>query len=128
VVGWFGAGGDGLTYTALRPRRILDTRNGTGGLQSLRAGAAERLVVAGVAGVPTDAKGVVATLTVTKPSSSTHATAWASGNIPGTSDVNVPAGGTRANLVSTGASHGAVSLTIGAGTADAVADVLGYYR
>jgi hypothetical protein len=128
VVGWFGAGGDGLTYTALPPRRILDTRNGTGGLKPLRAGTAGRLVVAGVGGVPTDAKGVVATLTVTKPSSSTHATAWASGTTPGTSDVNVPVGGTRANLVSTGASEGAVRLTIGAGSADAVADVLGYYR
>lgn len=128
VVGWFGKGGDGLTYTALNPKRILDTRNGTGVVRSLRGGASERLVVAGVAGVPSDAKGVVATLTVTKPTSSTHAVAWASGTTPGTSDVNVPAGGTRANLVSTAASDGAVSLTIGSGKADAVADVLGYYR
>jgi len=128
VVGWFGRGGDGLTYTALRPRRILDTRNGTGGLQTLRAGAAQRLVVTGVAGVPSDAKGVVANLTVTKPTITTHATAWSSGSRPGTSDLNVPVGGTRGNLLSTGASQGAVKLMIASGRADAVADVLGYYR
>jgi hypothetical protein len=128
VVGWFGAGGDGLTYTALNPARILDTRNGTGGLAPLGAGVPGRLTVVGVGGVPADAKAVVATLTVTRPTRSTHAVAWPSGATPGTSDVNVPLGGTRANLVSTGTSDGAVSLSIGSGVAQAVADVLGYYR
>lgn len=128
VVGWFGPGGSGLRFSALRPARVLDTRNGTGGLDPLRAGVPETFPVAGTGGVPLDAKGVVGTLTAVRPTRGSYVTAWPGGPVPLTSDINVPTGGTRANLLSSKVDQGAVALTVSAGTIDVVLDVLGYYR
>lgn len=130
IVGWFGPGGDALHFNALLPTRILDTRNGTGGLGALTGGTQSTLQVAGHGGVPADARSVVATLTVTQPSSSSYAATWAAdARPPGTSDLNLAAGSTRANLVAPSLSaQGAAALTINSGTAQAVVDVLGYFR
>lgn len=131
LVGWFGPGGSSLRYSAVEPARILDTRNGTGGLQPLVGGTTSTLQVAGRGGVPADAAAVMATMTVTGPTVSTYATAWPAGapKTP-TSDLNVPQAATRANLVapSLSSGQGDASLSVGSGTANAVVDVLGYFR
>ena len=128
VVGWFGpADATGQQYTALTPGRVLDTRRGTGG----PAGPASTTVLplAGQAGVPADAKAVVLTLTGTAATAETFLTAWAGGDRPGTSDLNLPKGATVANLaVVPMAADGSVSIYNAGGSTHIVADVLGYYR
>jgi hypothetical protein len=130
VVGWFGSGGQGLRYNTVKPSRILDTRHGIGGLDALQGGTTSVLDVGGRGGVPEDAKSIMATLTVTGPSKPSFATAWSGGaDQPGTSDLNFPQGTTRANLIAPEiSSDGAASLTINSGQANAVVDVLGYFR
>jgi hypothetical protein len=131
VVGWFGAGGAALRYNALNPARLLDTRTGNGNLGPLAGNEISVLDVAGRGGVPNDAKSILATLTVTRPTRSVFATAWPDAEAqPGTSDLNVPYGATRANLVAPALSpaSGSTALTINNGSADAVLDVLGYFR
>ena len=128
VVGWFGpADPTGQQYTAVTPSRILDTRRGAG----LAAGPASTTVlpVAGQAGIPADAKAVVLTLTGTGPTAETFLTAWAGGDRPGTSDLNLLTASTIANLaVVPMAADGSVSIYNAAGSTHLVADVLGYYR
>ena len=131
IVGWFGTGGDDLRYNALKPARILDTRNGNGNLGPLQGSTVSVLDVKGRGGVPEDAESVLATFTVTGPTLSSFATAWPDSQAqPGTSDLNVPKGGTRANLIAPELSTttGAAALTINVGSANAVLDVLGYFR
>ncbi len=131
IVGWFGTGGDDLRYNALKPARILDTRNGNGELGPLQGQAVSVLDVTGRGGVPADAESVLATFTITGPTWSTFATAWPDSQAqPGTSDLNVQRGGTRANLIAPELSTatGSAALTIHSGSANAVLDVLGYFR
>jgi hypothetical protein len=131
IVGWFGPGTTGLRYSAVTPARILDTRNGTGGVSSLAGGTPAAVSVSGQGGIPSDAEAVVATLTITQPTQATFATIWPEGGTqPGTSDVNLPQGSTRANMVSPALSTGSgqAALTVAIGSANAVLDVLGYFR
>ena len=129
IVGWFGTGGEGLRYNPLTAARVLDTRNGTGGVATLVAGTPGILTVAGHGGVPTDARAVVGTLTVVRPSANTTATVWAAGrSVPPTSDLSVNQAAIRENLVAPELTDGQVGLTVGAGSAPTVLDVLGYFR
>jgi len=131
IVGWFGPGGDGLHYNAVKPARILDTRTGNGDLGPLQGSAVSVLAVGGRGGVPVDARSVMATFTVTGPTLSSYATAWPDEQAqPGTSDLNFPKGATRANLIAPQLSSesGSAALTVNAGSADAIVDVLGYFR
>ena len=68
------------------------------------------------------------TLTVVDPSVATHLTAWASGTTrPATSNVNVPAGVTRANTAVVPLdADGEIDLRVPAGTAHVIVDVVGY--
>lgn len=129
IVGWFGTGGDGLNYNPLTPARVLDTRNGTGGLPTLVAGTPGVLTVAGTGGVPLDARAVIGTLTLVKPSASTTATVWAERRgLPPTTDLSVNQAAIRENLVAPELTDGMVALTVGTGSAPTVLDVLGYFR
>ena len=131
IVGWFGPGGEELLYNTVQPARILDTRNGNGDLGPLTGQAVSILDVRGRGGVPEDAESVLATFTITGPTLSSFATAWPDSQAqPGTSDLNVPRGATRANLIAPELSSatGSAALTINVGSANAVLDVLGYFR
>jgi len=134
VVGWYAApsvaGGD--EYQAVAPSRVLDTRLGLGARKGpVPAAGVIGLVVAGTGKrVPIDASAVVMTLTSTRATKPTYMTVWPTGTTrPSSSDLNVDAGQTAANLVivpiGTG---GRLSLYNYGGSAHLVGDVVGYYR
>jgi hypothetical protein len=128
VVGWFGTGAP-LRYSSVLPARVVDTRNGTGGITRLADGSPVAVAVGGKAGVPSDAVSVLGTLTVLYPTAPASARMWAAGPAePAAVDLSVPQGFVRSNLVVPGMSAGAAELAVAPGPADAVLDVVGYFR
>jgi hypothetical protein len=130
LVGWFGTGGQNLRYNPVLPGRVLDTRNGTGGVAPLAGGAPAAVTVEGHRGIPADAHAVVGTLTVIRPTVATDTTIWPTGSgQPATADFALPGGAVREGFVSPVlSSDGKVALTVASGAADATLDVLGYFR
>jgi hypothetical protein len=129
------SGGTGSALAPLAPARILDTRDGTGGVSSpLASGVVLAVQVAGLKGVPpmqagTPPKAVVLNVTVTNPTASSYLTLWPDGNLPPlASDLNYRRGQTVANLVvvQVGA-DGKVRLFNPAGSVDVVIDIVGWY-
>jgi uncharacterized protein (DUF1501 family) len=124
VCGWFSASG-GSPVTAIRPVRLLDTR----GSGKVGPGSAIDLKVAGLAGVPDNAKAVALNVTATEPSASSYVTVWPAGGArPLASNLNVDAGQTTPNqvMVAVGAG-GKVSLFNAFGSVDLIADLVGYF-
>ena len=120
------------TFNALSPARILDTRDGTGGVprRPLAAGARLDVPVAGRGGVPaTGADSVVLNVTATNTTAAGFLTVYASGGPwPGSSNLNWAAGRTIANLVTVPlGGNGMVSVLNGAGQTDVTFDVEGWY-
>jgi hypothetical protein len=67
-------------------------------------------------------------VTVTGPTVASHVTVWPSGGAPTASNLNFVAGQTRPNLVTVGLSGtGKVNFRLDNGSADLIADVVGYY-
>jgi hypothetical protein len=129
VVGWFGTGGQGLHFNALSPARVLDTRVDAGGVPTVVAGSPATVPLAGQGGVSADAVSVLANLTVLWPTDATYSTMWPTGaSQPVREDLPLPAGAMRTTLVSPGLTSGAASLAVHDGSADAVLEVLGYFR
>lgn len=129
LVGWFSTSGTDR-YRALDPTRVLDSRNGTGGLAAaLGAGASHALTVRGVAGIPATADAVVLNLTATGATTDTFVTLHPSDTAaPNASNLNVGSGRTVANLaiVKIGA-DGKVAVRNERGTVDVIADVVGWF-
>ncbi len=130
VVGYF-APGSGGRLTGVTPKRLLDSRDGTGGFSTpWGPGQTRTLTVRGGAtSVPADATAVVLNVTATQPSASSYLTVWPSGGLrPLASNLNVTAGRTAPNLVTVavGAS-GQVAIYNNHGTVHVIADVVGYY-
>jgi len=126
-----GSSEPGYRYTAVGPTRILDTRNGTGATEGAVAGKHELTFTAtGAHGVPANAKAVVMNIAGTDTAASGYLGVYGHGTAyPGTSDSNWAAGQTVSNLVTVPVTDGKVVLHNGsAGSADFVADVVGYYR
>jgi hypothetical protein len=124
------AGPDGLN-NPLVPARLLDTRNGTGGvLGPLGAGRTITIPVTGHEGVPgSGVSSVGLNVTVTNPSAPSYLTVFpAGGAAPLASNLNFVAGQTVANrvIVKLGAT-GAVSFFNAAGSVEVIADVGGWY-
>jgi hypothetical protein len=128
--GYYGTAGDSW-FDSTGPVRVLDTRNGTGGISApIGAGASISLQVAGIDGVPSSGvTAVVLNLTATEPTESSYITAYADGQaVPGTSNLNFTAGETVANLVVVPVgSDGRIDFYNDAGSVDLVADLEGYY-
>jgi hypothetical protein len=130
VTGYFAPGASGSAYVPLNPARILDTRNGTGGLSSHTAGA---FAVWGAGGVPASAVAVTGNLTVTAQSSLGFLYVGpAPTNDPTSSNLNFPKGDDRANAVTVKLSgDGRLYVTYAAPsrgpTAQAIFDVTGYF-
>jgi len=84
--------------------------------------------VSSTPGVPRHASAVLAHVAVVTPTAGTHLTLWPSGSArPGTSDVNTPAGTTRANLVLVPLGpDGRFDARTSSGQAHVVVDVIGY--
>jgi hypothetical protein len=134
VVGWFDTGdptGDG--FVGVTPARLLDTRDGTGGIGGRFASGNQRdLPIVGQGGVPAGATAVVLNVTAVDPGSFGFVTVWPSGAArPIASSLNTAPGRTRPNLVvaKVGA-NGAVSLYdyADADGTDLAVDVVAYFR
>ena len=114
------------TFTALSPRRLIDTRQGTNPVSSAR----DRVTpVTNAASVPANAAAVVLTATVVAPTAGGYLVAYpAGGPRPGISTLNHLARQTIANLaVVPVGSGGQIAFGLMAGTAHVVADVVGFY-
>lgn len=130
VVGWYGDGAS-LGFAPLPPSRVLDSRDGTGGVSGrLVPGRPARLVVAGAGGVPnTGVRAAVLNVTAIGALASGHLTAFAGGApVPLASHLNYTRGQTVPNLVVVPvAPDGTVSLLSNAGSPHVVADIVGWY-
>lgn len=133
VVGYYASSSAtnvGARYFPLTPRRLLDTRNGTGAPAGrLGPGGVLALTVGGQGGVSSGASAVALNVTAVTPSQLTFIQAYPDGvTRPNSSNLNPPAGSVVPNLVvSPVGSNGKVDLYNEAGTVDLVADVVGYY-
>ena len=124
-----------LSFVPITPTRVLDTRNGTGGLSGPFGNHVARTfqVTGGSTGVPAGAKAVTGNLTVTGQTSNGYLYIGpVAMNNPTSSTLNFPAGDDRANAVTVALSAtGTLSITFVAPssgpTAHAIFDVTGYY-
>lgn len=131
VTGYFTAA-DANGYNALAPTRVLDTRNGTGGVHApLTSAAPITLNVTGGDGVPSGVTAVAVNVTITDSTGFGNIAAFPAGEAaPGTSTVNYSAGQTVANaaIVPVDA-NGRIELAKqGPGSVSVIVDVEGYFR
>ena len=120
-------------FLRTNPYRLLDTRQDP---QVLLQGGRENTFTiptgsaAGADAPPAGISSVVLNVTVTDASEDTHLTVWPAGQKrPQTSNVNIAAGRTSANLVTVpvGQAHG-ISTYLNAGRGELIVDVVGFYR
>jgi hypothetical protein len=120
----------GRPYVPLTPARILDTRDGTGGVIGQRpAGSAVEIQVTGRGSVPaSEVSAVVLNVTAVTPAGPGYLTIFPSGSpLPVVSDLNYAAGEIRPNLVVVKVGAGG-KVTLYTPTAvDVVFDVAGYF-
>lgn len=132
LVGPAAAASGPLDFYTLAPCRLADTRDPVGprGGPALAAGARRALPVAGVCGVPAEARAVSLNLTVVNPAAGGHLTLFGSVLPPATSTLNFAPGQTRANNAVVGlAADGSLAVVCGSlGAAHLVLDVNGYFR
>ena len=118
-------------FVPLTPARLLDTRGGIGGnITPLAGDVFTELDVTGVGGVPeTGVTAVVMNVTVDAPTAPGYLTAWPSGEgRPGVSNLNYIPGQTVPNLVTVKVgANGRVNIYNSSGSANVVADVVGFY-
>jgi uncharacterized protein (DUF1501 family) len=132
VFGYFGgaAADDGARLVAVSPRRLLDTRNGTGApVAQIGPGSPVTVTVAGRGGVPAEATAVVLNVAATNVAGASYVTVWPAGEeMPGTSNLNLLPGQTLANLVICRLGAGG-ALTLGnkLASCDVLADVTAYF-
>lgn len=113
-------------FTPTEPVRLVDTRVAQRGRT---LGAGRTLQVKLPAQVPNDARAVVLNVTGTGASTSTYLTVWPKGSPrPATSNVNLAAGGTRANVVFVAMGKDrSVTIVNGHGTVDVLVDLMGWF-
>lgn len=117
-------------YTPLTPTRVVDTRDGVGGVAVAPLGAGQVLEVplAGVAGVPDDATGVILNVTSTNTDTPGYLSVFPCGDgVPGTSSVNHELDPV-ANLVVVGLGEGGAVCVLSYVSADVVIDVAGWLK
>ncbi|MCC8245503.1 RCC1-like domain-containing protein [Saccharothrix luteola] len=122
LAGYYSTGA-GAKFTALAANRVLDTRQDT----SVGPGVARAVDLS--AWIPASATAVTFNLTATNATADTYVTAWPAGTPrPTASNLNVPPGDTRPNLVTVAVgANRAVSLYNNAGTIDLIADLTGFH-
>jgi hypothetical protein len=136
--GWFGSSGAavGKQFQPIVPTRVCDTRAGQGTLcdgQSLTAGAALTVAVAGQGGIPSSGPvAIIANLAAVSGTQGTFLAAYPADVVrPNASDLNVNAHQNLPNLVVVELSSspaGNVDIFNSAGTIDAVLDVQGWFQ
>ena len=120
--------GVGSGFNVMEPNRVLDTRDGTGGLAlPFGPGTIRTLGLSGV--VPAGATSVLLNVTGVDASDRTYVTLWPDGaQQPVTSNLNIAPSNTIANLASVGVSVGrSVDIYNHAGATDLVADLAGFF-
>jgi hypothetical protein len=131
-MGWSVPAPPGSRYTPVTPVRVLDTRDGTGGVQG-RIGAGKTIDVTVVgSSVPATATAVVLNVTGISPPSATdlriYPTPKSGTAQPLVSNLNLAAGQTRANLVTVPiGENGQVRILNSGGAPNVLADVQGWY-
>lgn len=130
IVGYYVPTG-GSTFVPVTPRRLLDTRNGTGGPATAFGGGETRdlLVRGGSTGIPTTATAVVLNVTAILPDANGgYLTVYPSGVAqPLASNLNFGIGDIIPNLVVVGVGpSGRVSLANAVGNVHVAADVVGF--
>lgn len=128
VFGYFTSNGDRLRATP--PRRVLDSREGKGApRRPIGPDHSIVLKVAGSGTVPANASAVVMNVTATDVTGPSYVTVWPNGEAdPGTSNLNVVAGQTVANLVICRIGRdGSLVFANKLAHCGIVADVLGYF-
>lgn len=123
VVGWYASG-----LVPVTPGRLMDTREGLGGIV-LGPGETRELQVAGREGVPaTGALAVALNVTVVDPTGAGFLTVWPSGSQPTASSLNFVSGQTVANAVLVGVgADGRIRLFNSSGSTHVVVDVAGWF-
>ncbi len=123
--------GQGGRYTPLTPARILDTRDGTGGIAGpIGSGATVQVQVTGQGGVPFDGVSAVAVnVTATQPTAAGFLTLYPNGGpLPLASNLNFTPAKTVANLVVVKVGTGGkVSMFNYAGATEVIVDVAGWF-
>ena len=118
-------------FTPVTPTRILDTRDGTGGISGpFGSQQTSSIQIEGAGGLPGDGVGaVVLNVTVTGTTAGSFLTLFPSGTgRPFSSNLNWDGGTTIANLVTVRVgSNGRVSIFNHAGSAHVIVDVMGFY-
>lgn len=119
----------GSGYTPVGPQRVLDTRKGIGAPSAkVAAGQDVNLKLAGIDGIPANATAVALNLTVADATGNGYLAAVPTGDGVATSNLNYRAGQTVANTVIVPVANGSITIyNEGAGSADLIADVSGYF-
>ncbi|MER8046106.1 FlgD immunoglobulin-like domain containing protein [Streptomyces sp. NPDC094032] len=125
VAGYYTEGTAGSRYQPVTPKRLMDTRNGTGVAQAkLAANSTVTLPV-----TEPGATAVVLNVTATNPTATSFVSAYPYGTArTAASNLNFTARQTVPNLVVVPVKDGKVTFYNRAGTVDLLADVAGYYK
>jgi predicted RNA-binding protein with TRAM domain len=117
----------GSGFTAVSPKRVLDTRIGVGAPKA-KIGAG-RTVTLTIPGLPAGTTAVTMNVTATNPSSASYVSVYPAGTARSSaSNLNVVRGQTIPNLVTVAVGAGnKVTLFNNSGTIDLIADLAGYY-
>lgn len=129
IVGYFRSD-DYTGLEPLTPARLLDTRDGTGGISGpVGPGQTIDLQVAGRGGASDSATAVALNITVTEPTAGSYLTVFPTGKPrPLAASLNMVAGQTVPNMVlATVGDDGKISIFNYAGSTHVVADVLGWF-
>ncbi|WP_369778027.1 peptidoglycan recognition protein [Streptomyces sp. R33] len=117
-------------FTAVTPKRLMDTRSGLGVPQAkVGAGGVVTLPVAGTNGIPAaGVTAVVLNVTATNPTEPSFVSVYPSGTTRSSaSNLNFTPGQTIPNLVVVPVVDGKVSFFNNQGTVDLIADITGYF-
>ncbi len=120
----------GSPFVPVPPRRVLDTRSGTGApMAPVGPGGTIDLAVGGVNGLPAQVSAVLLNLTATQSTTGGYLTAYPDGTTrPTASSVNFGVGQTVANELLAGVGKdGELAITNGFGRTQVVADLAGYF-
>jgi len=130
IAGYYTLDKAGSSYVPDGPNRVLDTRDGTGGVTGpVGAGQSVSLQVTGVDGVPAGVTAVVLNVTATEGTKNSFLSVYPVGSgVPSASSLNFAAGHNVPNLVTVQVgADGKVSFYNSSGSVQVVADLAGYF-
>jgi hypothetical protein len=130
LLGYFDTAGASTYTPEATPQLVLDSRGSLGGRNGkpLAAGEIMSVPMRGVAGVPSDATGVIVNVTGTGSSTDTHLDVFPQ-DYSGTSTVNLAKAENRSDLAVVGiGSDGAIRVRNASGTAHVLVSIVGWFE